>query len=437
MAVALLLGVAGTAVRSDEAQAKPTDILSINPAVCVALTAGADWNVDMDADTDKDATDNYLAAVAACGDLHDPVDLAALAAVLDGDVDDPGTYADLAAAGADQLNENTGALWVLIFVTNDAVIALDADEGNWASSGNSLAACAGDADCDANGIKGDGVVVDMLLGAGVADLGDAQLVATQSGVDVFLDYVVVGDPDDLTLAVIGGDTIQEGLSASDCKKLDVSDFAAEIAAPEVTGLIATVTDEDGTELAGIQVAFDSDDTDVVNLNLATMVTLATDAGTLAPNLACGGDIGTATVTAEDSKGNDAEVDLTVIGAPDAMTLTASPAKITCNGVTSSTVSAALVDSEGNPVVDGTKVRFDVVALGVSDPITATTVDGAATSKITPLSLASAGVVVVVSVDSADLEASIRVDCEPAAPPVVPPVTPPVTPPRTGDGGYLD
>ncbi len=67
--------------------------------------------------------------------------------------------------------------------------------------------------------------------------------------------------------------------------------------------------------------------------------------------------------------NDADVDITVIGAPDAMTLTASPAAIACDGMTSSTVSAALVDDEGNPVVDGTDVRFEVVALGISDPIT--------------------------------------------------------------------
>jgi hypothetical protein len=110
-------------------------------------------------------------------------------------------------------------------------------------------------------------------------------------------------------------------------------------------------------------------------------------------------------------------------------------------VTSSTVSAALVDSEGNPVVDGTDVRFEVVALGISDPITDSTVDGAAKSKITPLSGVSAGVVVLVSVPDADLEGSIRVDCIPpaptVAPPVTPPVVPPVTPPRTGDGGYLD
>ncbi len=92
---------------------------------------------------------------------------------------------------------------------------------------------------------------DILLGDGVADRGDAQAVATQSGVDIFLDYLVVGDPDDLTLTVVGGDTIQEGMDAADCEDLDSTDFVDEIAAPEVTGLVATVVDDDGTELAGI------------------------------------------------------------------------------------------------------------------------------------------------------------------------------------------
>ncbi len=187
----------------------------------------------------------------------------------------------------------------------------------------------------------------------------------------------------------------------------------------------------------------SDDTDVANLNLDTSITWALESGTVAANLFCGDETGTATITA-DIGVEDAEVDVTVIGAPDAMTLTASPATITCDGVNSSTVSAALVDSEGNKVVDGTDVRFEVVALGIADPITATTAGGtgAATSKITPLSGVSAGVVVMVTVEDADgdvvLEGNIRIDCAlpVAPPPPVSPTGPTVVPPGTGDGGYL-
>jgi hypothetical protein len=198
------------------------------------------------------------------------------------------------------------------------------------------------------------------------------------------------------------------------------------------------------------VDWSSDDTDVANLNLAKSVSWALESGsTVAANLFCGDEVGTATITAGVDTDYvagaelDADLDVTVIGAPDAMTLTASPASITCDGVASSTVSAALVDSEGNKVVDGTDVRFEVVALGIADPITATTAAGAATSKITPLSGVSAGVVVLVTVKDIDddvvLEGNIRIDCAlPVAPPPPPvsPTGPTVKPPGTGDGGYL-
>ena len=65
VAVALLLGVAGTAVRSDTAQAKPEDVITFSPKVCISLTSTVlegDWNDD----GDYTAADQAL-AVAACG----------------------------------------------------------------------------------------------------------------------------------------------------------------------------------------------------------------------------------------------------------------------------------------------------------------------------------------------------------------------------------
>ena len=67
---------------------------------------------------------------------------------------------------------------------------------------------------------------------------------------------------------------------------------------------------------------------------------------------------------------DDEIDITVVGAPASMTLAANPPSIACNGVNSSEVSATLLDSDGKPVVAGNSVRFEVVALGISDPIIA-------------------------------------------------------------------
>ena len=187
VAVALLLGVAGTAVRSDEAQAKPNDIIALNDDILEILT-GASW------------------------DLTNPVVLAAWDANV-GDDDgkiEVSDFEDL-DLDANQLNEDWGELMVLVFVSNDDALTLDADEGVWDSSGTSLTDCTIilDEDCDADGDKGDGVVVDILEGNGVADRGDAQAVATQSGVDVFLDYVVVGDPDDLTLGNVAINNISQ------------------------------------------------------------------------------------------------------------------------------------------------------------------------------------------------------------------------------------
>jgi len=472
VAVALLLGMAGTAIRTDTAQAKPEDVITFSPNVCIALTTSV-LQGDWDNDGNYDAADAAAGQAACATGLSTPGSLNALARVLGADVsatvgaapesdiaacgdgidddadttvddgcatgyNDPALFQDLNDLSGAQLGEYSvaaatqGKLWVLAFVSNDGALTLEADEGVWLTSGASNTNCGSilDEDCDDDGVKGDGVVVDLLLGNAVADRGDAQLVATQSGVDVIYDYVVVGEPQGIALALVPGGNVQEGIAAADCADdphltpLDSSVFTDGVAEPEKNGLAATVTDNDGTELAGIFVDWSSDDIDVANLNLAKSITWTLDAGTLALNLFCGDEVGTAAITADIGVG-DADVDVSVIGAPDAMTLTASPAAMVCDGVNNSTVAAYLVDSMDNPVVDGTPVRFDVTCLGISDPITARTTDGTAHSHITPLSGVSAGVVVLVTVRDTDgsvlLEGNIRVDCV-AGPP----------PPLTGD-----
>jgi hypothetical protein len=468
-AVALLLGIAGTAVRTDTAQAKPTGVLTFSPNVCIALmrVIEGDCNAD-DAYTAGECDADCAAGLGTADGLNDVAralgadvsatvgaapesDLGTCGDGVDDDVDtvvddgcatgfnDPALFQDLADLGGAQLGDYSvaaatqGKLWVLTFVSNDGPLTLEADEGIWLSNGVSNTNCSAilDEDCNNDGVKGDGIVVDRLLGNGVADLGDAELVATQSGVDVIYDYVVVGEPQGIALALVPDGTVQEGVTKSQCADdphltpLDSSVFRDGVDEPEKNGLTATVTDDDGTALAGIYVDWSSDDSDVASLNLPKTVTWALDSGTLALNLFCGDEIGTATITADIGVKN-AAVNVSVIGAPDAMTLTASPAAMVCDGVNSSTVAAYLVDSMGNPVVDGTPVRFNVTCLGVSDPITARTTDGTATSHITPLSGVSAGVVVLVSVRDADgnvlLEGNIRIDCVVAPPPPPPALT---------------
>ena len=101
------------------------------------------------------------------------------------------------------------------------------------------------------------------------------------------------------------------------------------------------------------------------------------------------------------------------------------------------MTATVTDADGNPVVDGTPVRFDVFALGTADPIVNGTVAGDASSTITPLSGLAAGVSVLVS--SGDVETSVLIGCEepaPPPPPPPPPEEPGIVPPPTGTGGYL-
>lgn len=450
--VALLLGMAGTAIRSDEAQASPTDVLTVQPGICAAIAAAFDW--DDDGDTDDDA-DDFVLALAACSALSVPANLAAVAEALGGDADDPDTWAAVAAFGADQLREDTGFTWVLAFVTTIAPVTFVAEEGallphdmgppetpgTWLCDTN-----AEDGDCAPGAVAADGVVVAGLSGA-TADLGAADLEVEQQGRFADLEYLVVGAPEDIVVIAFPSDTVIE--SAIDCTDLDVGDFEDEVEAPEVTGVIATVTDDDGTELTGVPVEWLTSDDDVATLAEDTTITLALDAGTIAVNLVCGQEPGTADITGGVNMDADADleiddsVEITVIGEPAEMTLVASPSSITCDGVNSSTVTATLVDADGNPVVAGIGVRFDVVALGIADPINTTTdATGVASSDITPLSGVSAGVVVSVSAPDFDLEGSVRIDCTPPVPTVAPPppptaVPPPIVPPPTGDGGYLD
>lgn len=114
------------------------------------------------------------------------------------------------------------------------------------------------------------------------------------------------------------------------------------------------------------------------------------------------------------------------GSPADVVLAASPAAMVCDGVTSSTVTATITDAFGNNVADGTPVNFSVVALGTTNPINTVTVDGVASSTVTPLAAAS-GVTVIVT--SGDAQASIRVDCIATGTPTPSPTATPT--PRPG------
>ena len=89
-------------------------------------------------------------------------------------------------------------------------------------------------------------------------------------------------------------------------------------------------------------------------------------------------------------------------------LSAEPQALTCDGTAASAVTALVSDADGQPVEDGTRVTFSVVASGTADPINAETTGGVAETSVVAL---GEEVGVVVNVTSGDAAAAIRVDCQ--------------------------
>ncbi|MGA2285805.1 MAG: Ig-like domain-containing protein [Dehalococcoidia bacterium] len=490
MSLALVIGVAGTSLHQNgKAEANATDAVAFNPDVCAGLT-----HLGLGARPVQNP----------CYDLMDPAALAEVAAFFDGDVNDPATYKDLVDASNAQVGEsseadpstldapilpNSQAMWVLTFVSNDDNISYTAEQGVWLSSGNQStgttndeltpkstftgcplnADATADADCDtASGTTGDGVVVDLLYSGKTPGNPDSTPVAPvltpakldrgSATIQIFqstdsdeqdIDYTVVGLPDNLSLKSLK-DTIQED-SGAPCTLggYSTNEFTQENLLPDVSGMLATVTDTDGTDLTGILVSWQSADISDIKLaadgrpnplpapsgtDLGLVPTLFKSDQASAPNLACGGDTDTgikisAAVGIDDFNGHaivngafatagtliDDNTKIDVVAAPANLALTADPTSIVCDGVNSSTVTATVTGSDGKPVVVGNQVRFDVVALGTASPITATTVDkGIATSKVTPLSGVTAGVTADVTVRTIEcVGSSGRADCFPS------------------------
>jgi hypothetical protein len=478
--VALLL--LGRSVQTPTAEAKPTAIVTLNPTLCLTLTLSLDWNND----TVVDDADSAVALSACNTGLADEGTMGDLLRILEGDPahPQPEDFASIDVEGG-QIHETDGKMWFIAFVTNDDPIGFYADEGIFPISGTATLLCGPMAspgydfeeeDCDDDGVRGDGMVAVILIpGADpdpatpqneAVDRGSATFRVRQGGLEIEEAYSFVGEPWNIELAATEP-TIQTG--AVVCEMFDsLPTFVAVLNAPESTALNATVKDSDGTVLTAALVGYETDDPEKATPLLPLVPTLVSALGVGAPNVLCGQtDTGTVEITAAilkavpdggptlepGSRERHASVEVTVVGPPEDMVLSVSPASIVCDGVTGATVSAALTDADGNPAIDGNRVRFDVKTLATVNPIMAASVSGAATSTVTPLSDIVRGVTVKASLLLPDLdeddeeilvpvvEKNILVECSAAAPsaPVAPPVAPSapaISPPRTGDGGYL-
>jgi hypothetical protein len=196
-------------------------------------------------------------------------------------------------------------------------------------------------------------------------------------------------------------------------------------------------DSDGTSITGAFIRWQSDAPDVGTV--AAPLTPTIDLGSFgigAPNIACGTALpGTfhldaRTRATQGGHGEGAALDpavredinrsatFTVTGAPTTIALTASPSAMNCDGTATSTVSASVIDENGNSVADGQFVSFDVVAFGIANPLKATVKDGVATSVITPLASTQTSATVNVTAsanegkffDLRTAKNAIRIDC---------------------------
>ena len=388
-----------------------------------------------------------------------------------GELDDVEFDANQIADGAAPL---PGGLYLVILVNDGGDVTIDpkALGADQLCSTNTLVPPVADEDCDGDATLNDGAVFtaigDATGAGGSLDAGDTVDVdVAQDGIELSISINVVGLADEIVVTALK--TTVETLSATDaCDDIAITDGLDANADVDKVLLIATVTDSEDTDLARVGVTWESDDTDVLDLaederaagggsaptaagsvDTTTGVSVDDDGTVVAAAVFCGqDDPGTATVTAEfdqtsitGGQAEDDSVEITVVGEPASVALTASPAAIPCDGSATSTVSATVTDADGNNVADGTSVNFSVVALGTANPVNADTAAGVATSVITPLSGATAGVTVVVS--AGDAQASIRIDCllsllTPTAPPPAVSPTPPtgIGGPDTGNGGYL-
>jgi len=480
---ALVLGF-GARLGTQTAHAEADGSVAIG---CEFLLRYIDGNPD-------DATDLTTDLPDACFDGIDAADVVDLANAL-GDEDDELEESDfedadldlnqvedgLAAALCDAPLAATtncrGEILLFAFVDNQTTVQFDAengldivisDDGGAAEASPADDAngetCEGDDDEDCGSTvtnNGDGVVVATAIDNAVGDPGDSvevDILQNDNTSDNFPQTIeITGGPDSVVLDVLKNpiQTSGDSTDVGDCEdESDIEDAAAQLGDVNRTVLKATVTDEDGTELTRVGVDFEVDDEDIASFDADTgepaneekaFTGVSVDGGAAGVGsflILCGGtDTGTATVTATaGTEDDDAEVD--VVGEPANVALTASPAAIDCDGAATTTVSATVTDADGNNVADGSNVNFSVVALGTASPINADTTAGVATSSITPLSGAVAGVTVIVT--AGDAQASIRVDCNtpaaatatPGGPAPTPPGGGPIGGPDTGSGGYL-
>ena len=462
LALTVLVGVPS---RTPTASADPEYIFKFNPGICLALMGGA--------------TPEAIGSCGQPGSLDwsggtgdHQLTVAADVMGNNNGILEPGDFSGADDFTGGQLHQQGGILGlshlvIVVFVKNNAPVTFHTTEGLFIENNSTIYTCTAVDDPDCGGANAplplgqDRVVVAQLACtlATCPVLGEHDLTVEQDGVVYPTTFTVVGEARTvefftLETAVQAGLplTVAAGASSSaDCPfSADLAFITAALGKAEETVIVARALDINGTELSGAWFNFTVDDNSEAVVALPQAPTLNLGGfGYGAPNILCARDTapaGSVTVTATLARsasglsldpGADpgdppnalafGTTTYTVNAIPAAMTLTASPSEIACDGSATSTVSAAIVDAAGNPALSGTAVHFAVLVLGTANPIDTVTNDkGIATTTVAPLAGDAKGVPVTVSVSvggvpQGNLTQQILVNCTAAAAGPPPPV----------------
>lgn len=508
--VVVLLAAVGAAAfaspsQPEKTEAGPTGIVAFNRGVCATLAiafgglAATDAIGDCDFIMDQNATDLGMQHLLRClrgGDLDHDGDHDCLAEQAPGESPLQAEAADFAGIDLDANQFRAGQpLVVIALVDDDAPVRFKTTEGVFIDEANQIIGdeyfCEvgthdfttdtwGDPDCDGDpATEGDGAVAVRIRIGVVDELTEGSVTAIQEGIGFPLDYTITGPPDEIELAMLFGKTvIQEGATVPTSSPTipgnpdplpTACDFQASVAgvlganaAAEKAVIVAKAFDEDGNELSGALLNWDhpfegNGEHDIAGVALPQTPTIDTGALGLAfPQFVCGKSPGVVTMNVTFDQifeqgfadsGEEASIDITVVGEPANISLTVEPAVVQCNGTNSATVTATVTDSEGNNAANGADVSWSVQVLGNANPLVSDTTDAKATTVVTPLSGASRGVPVIAT--AGDVQASTLVQCSEGGAPSQPAPGAPAAPgapsgrpggsisgPDTGSGGDL-
>ncbi len=511
---AALVG-SGSSVEPKAAEAGPTAMLGLNKDMCVAMAVAFAGLADLDALSAcgvmmvQDAESSFQKLVrclrGADKDLSTEERDSNVTCLLTGPTPLRPDPSEFAVIDRDKnYVHGSQQLIVMAFVNDDAPVRFHTDTGVLLNNPLYLGTrtpgkdfyCEtaspltnGDPDCDGDpATVGDGVVVGVIEFDLIPDedeLGDFEVMAIQEGIAFPMTFRVQDVPETMSLDYLfGKGTIQTGatdppepgepVEATDCVFAgSTAGVLGAINSPYKAIILIKSLTQDGEEVIGtlfnweplFKTASGDDESKIGGVALPSTPTLDTGAiGIGFPQFVCGKEEpGTLTLKVEvntllsgNAEFEQDEIDVTVVGPPATMELTADPKAIACDGTQTSKVTATLKRADGGNPANGADVAFSAVALGSVNPLVADTTDGVATTTVSPLSNVGRGVTVLAEVDDASLDdpikGSILVECLPggAAPPPAGQPAPgggaapgsgrpggTITGPDTGSGGDLD